>query len=552
MNKKENRIAVRQAAAKAVARDEQNRCIRFAATNPAQEVLKNLHTTRRGLDAEGVAASRSKYGGNKVTREKKKSLPQRLAEAFINPFTAILFFLALVSAMTDMVFPYFSLLGSTSNDFDPLTVVIILTMVFISGTLRFVQESRSGNAAEKLLAMITTTCTVTRREQEKVEIPMDDLVVGDIVHLSAGDMIPADVRILDAKDLFISQASLTGESEPLEKTPDVNAVRESVTDYTNIAFMGSNVVSGSAAAVVVCTGDRTLFGSMASAIAGEAVETSFTKGVNAVSWVLIRFMMVMVPLVFFINGITKGDWLDAFLFGISIAVGLTPEMLPMIVTTCLAKGAVSMSKKQTIVKNLNSIQNFGAIDILCTDKTGTLTQDQVVLEYHLNVNGEDDTRVLRHAYLNSYFQTGYKNLMDVAIIRKTEEAEAADPRLLDLSENYVKVDEIPFDFARRRLTTVVQDKTGKTQMVTKGAVEEMLSICSYAECDGTVQPLTDTVRSRILETVDTLNDKGFRVLAIAQKSNPSPVGAFGVKDECEMVLLGYLTFLDPPKESTTA
>ena len=550
MNKKENRIAVRQAAAKAVARDEQNRCIRFAATNPAQEVLKNLHTTRRGLDAEGVAASRSKYGGNKVTREKKKSLPQRLAEAFINPFTAILFFLALVSAMTDMVFPYFSLLGSTSNDFDPLTVVIILTMVFISGTLRFVQESRSGNAAEKLLAMITTTCTVTRREQEKVEIPMDDLVVGDIVHLSAGDMIPADVRILDAKDLFISQASLTGESEPLEKTPDVNAVRESVTDYTNIAFMGSNVVSGSAAAVVVCTGDRTLFGSMASAIAGEAVETSFTKGVNAVSWVLIRFMMVMVPLVFFINGITKGDWLDAFLFGISIAVGLTPEMLPMIVTTCLAKGAVSMSKKQTIVKNLNSIQNFGAIDILCTDKTGTLTQDQVVLEYHLNVNGEDDTRVLRHAYLNSYFQTGYKNLMDVAIIRKTEEAEAADPRLLDLSENYVKVDEIPFDFARRRLTTVVQDKTGKTQMVTKGAVEEMLSICSYAECDGTVQPLTDTVRSRILETVDTLNDKGFRVLAIAQKSNPSPVGAFGVKDECEMVLLGYLTFLDPPKEST--
>ena len=547
MNKKENRIAVRQAAAKAVVRDEQNRCIRFAATNPAQEVLKNLHTTRRGLDAEDVAASRSKYGGNKVTREKKKSLPQRLAEAFINPFTAILFFLALVSAMTDMVFPYFSLLGSTPDDFDPLTVIIILTMVFISGTLRFVQESRSGNAAEKLLAMITTTCTVTRREQEKIEIPMDDLVVGDIVHLSAGDMIPADVRILDAKDLFISQASLTGESEPLEKTPDVNAVRESVTDYTNIAFMGSNVVSGSAAAVVVCTGDRTLFGSMASAIAGEAVETSFTKGVNAVSWVLIRFMMVMVPLVFFINGITKGDWLDAFLFGISIAVGLTPEMLPMIVTTCLAKGAVSMSKKQTIVKNLNSIQNFGAIDILCTDKTGTLTQDQVVLEYHLNVNGEDDTRVLRHAYLNSYFQTGYKNLMDVAIIRKTEEAEAADPRLLDLSENYVKVDEIPFDFARRRLTTVVQDKTGKTQMVTKGAVEEMLSICSYAECDGTVQPLTDAVRSRILETVDTLNDKGFRVLAIAQKSNPSPVGAFGVKDECEMVLLGYLAFLDRPR-----
>lgn len=550
MNKKENRIAVRQAAQQAVIRDEQNHRIQYAAANPVQEVLKSLHTTLRGLDEENISVNRTKYGTNKVTREKQKSLAKRLAEAFINPFTAILFFLAVVSIMTDMVLPYFSLLGSTPEDFDPLTVVIILTMVIISGTLRFVQESRSGNAAEKLLSMITTTCTVTRRGREKDEIPMDDLVVGDIVHLSAGDMIPADVRILEAKDLFISQASLTGESEPVEKTANVNVQKESVTEYTNIAFMGSNVISGSAAAVVICTGDNTLFGSMASAIAGEAVETSFTKGVNAVSCVLIRFMMVMVPLVFLINGITKGDWLNAFLFGISVAVGLTPEMLPMIVTTCLAKGAVSMSKKQTIVKNLNSIQNFGAIDILCTDKTGTLTQDKVVLEYHLNVNGEDDTRVLRHAYLNSYFQTGYKNLMDLAIIQKTEEEESENAGLLDLSESYVKVDEIPFDFTRRRLTTVVQDKSGKTQMVTKGAVEEMLSICTYAECDGNVQTLTDTLCHRILETVAELNDKGFRVLAIAQKSNPSPVGAFGVKDECDMVLIGYLAFLDPPKEST--
>lgn len=550
MNKKENRMAVRQTVEKAVLRDEQNQRIQFAAANPVQEVLKSLHTTLRGLDAEAVAVSRTKYGSSKVTHEKKQSLAKCLAGAFINPFTAILFCLAVVSTITDMVFPYFALLGSAPEDFDPLTVVIILTMVIISGTLRFVQESRSGNAAEKLLAMITTTCTVTRREQEKIEIPMDDLVVGDIVHLAAGDMIPADVRILEAKDLFISQSSLTGESEPIEKTPSRSVQKESITDYTNIAFMGSNVISGSAAAVVVSTGDATLFGSMASAIAGEAVETSFTKGVNAVSWVLIRFMLVMVPLVFFINGITKGDWLNAFLFGISIAVGLTPEMLPMIVTTCLAKGAVSMSKKQTIVKNLNSIQNFGAMDILCTDKTGTLTQDRVVLEYHWNVNGEDDTRVLRHAYLNSYFQTGYKNLMDVAIIHKTEEAEETDSRLLDLSENYVKVDEIPFDFTRRRLTTVVQDKNGKTQMVTKGAVEEMLSICAYAECDGSVHPLTKEVRRRILKTVDELNEKGFRVLAIAQKSNPSPVESFGVKDECDMVLIGYLAFLDPPKEST--
>lgn len=550
MNKKINRIEVRQTAQKAAIRDEQNRRIQFAATHPIQETLGYLNTTLYGLEPGKVEENRSEYGSNKVTREKKKTLPQRLAGAFINPFTAILFCLALVSSFTDMIFPHFSLFGCVPKDFDCLTVVIILTMVFLSGTLRFVQESRSGNAAEKLLAMITTTCTVTRKGQEMAEIPLDEVVVGDIVHLSAGDMLPADVRILDAKDLFVSQASLTGESEPIEKIPMVNETRDAITDYTNIAFMGSNVISGSASAVVVTVGDHTLFGSMASEVAHEAVETSFSKGVNAVSWVLIRFMLVMVPLVFVANGITKGDWLSAFLFGISIAVGLTPEMLPMIVTTCLAKGAVSMSKKQTIVKNLNSIQNFGAIDILCTDKTGTLTQDKVVLEYHLNVNGEDDLRVLRHAYLNSYFQTGYKNLMDVAIIQKTEEEEADDPQLVDLSEHYVKVDEIPFDFARRRLTTVVQNRDGKTQMVTKGAVEEMLSICSFAECDGKVRPMTKELKSRILATVDDLNEKGFRVLAIAQKSNPSPAGAFGVTDECDMVLMGYLAFLDPPKEST--
>lgn len=550
MNKKINRIEVRQTAQKAAIRDEQNRRIQFAATHPTQETLGYLNTTLCGLEPGKVEENRSEYGSNKVTREKKKTLPQRLAGAFINPFTAILFCLALVSSFTDMIFPHFSLFGCVPKDFDCLTVVIILTMVFLSGTLRFVQESRSGNAAEKLLAMITTTCTVTRKGQEMAEIPLDEVVVGDIVHLSAGDMLPADVRILDAKDLFVSQASLTGESEPIEKIPMVNETRDAITDYTNIAFMGSNVLSGSASAVVVTVGDHTLFGSMASEVAHEAVETSFSKGVNAVSWVLIRFMLVMVPLVFVANGITKGDWLSAFLFGISIAVGLTPEMLPMIVTTCLAKGAVSMSKKQTIVKNLNSIQNFGAIDILCTDKTGTLTQDKVVLEYHLNVNGEDDLRVLRHAYLNSYFQTGYKNLMDVAIIQKTEEEEADDPQLVDLSEHYVKVDEIPFDFARRRLTTVVQNRDGKTQMVTKGAIEEMLSICSFAECDGKVRPMTKELKSRILATVDDLNEKGFRVLAIAQKSNPSPAGAFGVTDECDMVLMGYLAFLDPPKEST--
>lgn len=551
MNKKENRLAVREAVEKAVIRDEQVRRIQSAAMKPVKDVFLTLHTSLSGLGEQEIDSSRMSYGSNHVTKEKKKSLLQRIASAFVNPFTIILICLAVVSVITDMIFPYFSLFGSVPEDFDFLTVAIILTMVTISGILRFVQETRSGNAAEKLLSMITTTCTVTRKNQPKIEIPLDEVVVGDIVHLSAGDMIPADVRIIDAKDLFVSQASLTGESEPIEKTYQLcKNPHETVTDYQNIAFMGSNVISGSATAVVVAVGDHTVFGSMAASIAGDAVETSFTKGVNSVSWVLIRFMLIMVPIVFFINGITKGDWLDAFLFGISIAVGLTPEMLPMIVTTCLAKGAMSMSKKKTIVKNLNSIQNFGAIDILCTDKTGTLTQDKVVLEYHLNLDGEDDSRVLRHAYLNSYFQTGYKNLMDQAIIQKTEAEEAQNTSLTDLSENYTKVDEIPFDFTRRRLTTVVQDKAGKTQMVTKGAVEEMLSICSWADRHGTVMPLNEAEKDAVRTTVDDLNEKGFRVLAIAQKSNPAPAGAFGFKDECDMVLMGFLAFLDPPKEST--
>ena len=546
---KENRIAKQTTEQQAI-RAEQNKKLGEYASLSVKAVFEKLNSSLSGLADHEVTLSRLSNGNNKVTREKKKSLPQRLAGAFVNPFTAILFCLAVVSTITDMVLPHFALFGSDPEDFDPLTVIIILTMVVISGTLRFIQETRSGNAAEKLLAMITTTCTVTRKGKEKQEIPLEEVVVGDVVHLSAGDMIPADVRIVNSKDLFVSQSSLTGESAPVEKTPSIcENTTESVTDINNIAFMGSNVISGSASAVVLSVGDNTLFGSMAKAVAGDAVETSFTKGVNAVSWVLIRFMLVMVPLVFVINGVTKGDWLAAFLFGISIAVGLTPEMLPMIVTTCLAKGALSMSKKRTIVKNLNSIQNFGAIDILCTDKTGTLTQDKVVLEYHLNVDGDDDPRVLRHAYLNSYFQTGYKNLMDVAIITRTEAEEAQDPTLTDLSEHYTKIDEIPFDFTRRRLTTVVKDRNGKTQMVTKGAVEEMLSICTYAELAGKAVPLNNEMKDRVLKTVNSLNEKGFRVLAIAQKNNPSPVGTFGVKDECDMTLIGYLAFLDPPKES---
>ncbi len=550
MAKKKKSGAEQLGAGKSAERLAQDRLLDEAAKSPIKDVLTKYNTTLRGLDDTQVSKSRAQYGNNKVTHEKPKTLFQRLVDAFVNPFTGILTFLALISCFTDMIFPYFELLGSDPEDFDCMTVVIIMCMVIISGTLRFVQESRSGSATAKLLAMITTTCTVTRRGQEQVEIPIEDVVVGDIVHLSAGVMIPADCRILDCNDLFINQASLTGESDPEEKMPFVDETsRDAISEHNNLAFMGSNVVSGSGTAVVLATGDNTLFGSMAVAVAGESVETSFSKGVNAVSWVLVRFMLVMVPIVFIVNGLTKQNWLDAFLYGISIAVGLTPEMLPMIVTTCLAKGAVTMSKKETIVKNLNSIQNFGAIDVLCTDKTGTLTQDQVVLEYHLNVNGESDDRVLRHAYLNSYFQTGYKNLMDLAIINKSEEFENHDPSLTPLSQMYTKVDEIPFDFTRRRLTTVVMDKNGKTQMVTKGAIEEMLAVSTYAEIDGEVKPLTEEIKKRILRTVDSLNNDGFRVLGLSQKSNPSAVGTFGVADECDMVMIGYLAFLDPPKES---
>ena len=521
--------------------------IEYMATHKVDDIKEYLNINLNGLTEEEVDESRDKYGSNKVKKEKKKSIVERLADAFINPFTVVLICLAVVSTVTDIIFPILHMFGNTKKDFNPVTVIIILTMVFVSGVLRFIQESRSGDAAAKLLAMITTTCTVTRQNKSHIEIPLDEVVVGDIVYLSAGDMIPADVRIIEAKDLFVSQSSLSGESEPIEKLATVCEKKDNITEYTNIAFMGSNVISGSAAAIVVSVGDNTLFGSMTSAIATESVETNFTKGVNAVSWVLIRFMLVMVPLVFVINGVTKGNWISAFLFAISIAVGLTPEMLPMIVTSCLAKGAVSMSKKQTIVKNLNSIQNFGAMDILCTDKTGTLTQDRVVLEYHLNIKGDEDSRVLRYGYLNSYFQTGYKNLMDLAIIQRTEEEEANDSQLLDLSENYKKIDEIPFDFSRRRLTTVVQNHAGTIKMVTKGAVEEMLAVCSYAEYNGNVELITNDFRKKILDTVDDLNVKGFRVLAIARKDIEKQ--SCSVDDECDMILMGYLAFLDPPKES---
>jgi P-type Mg2+ transporter len=532
--------------ADSVLRDEINQRLRFAATAESNAVLAKLDTTEHGLNESQVDASRDRYGDNKVTHGKRKSLFRRLGEAFINPFTSVLFVLAVVSVFTDIIWV-------EEGEPDPAAVIIITSMVLISGILRFIQETRSGNAAEKLLKMIKTTTAVQRQEKGKVEIPLDEVVVGDIVHLAAGDMIPADMRIIRAKNLSISQSALTGESVAVEKIPGTTKDdHDTMTEYPNLAFMGSTVVSGTGIGVVVTTGNDTIFGDMSENISAKPVKTNFEKGVNSVSWLLIRFMLVMVPFVLFVNGFTKGNWTEAALFALSVAVGLTPEMLPMIVTASLAKGAVQMSKEKTIIKNLNSIQNIGAIDILCTDKTGTLTKDDVVLMYYCDIHGAKNVRVLRYAFLNSYYQTGLRNLMDVAIISKTqdEQDDEGHEELGGLADKFTKVDEIPFDFERRRMSVVVQN--GKTQIITKGAVEEMLSVCSYAEYEGQVQPMTDEIRAYILSKVDELNDDGMRVIAVAQKTNPSPVGAFSVDDESDMVLMGYLAFLDPPKESTAA
>lgn len=511
--------------------------LRDAARKTPQELFEAYMSSPRGLSAFRVESMRSLFGANVLTHRKRDSLPKRLAGAFINPFTAVLAALALISFVTDYLI-------AAPQDRDLTAVIIVGVMVFVSGTLRFVQESRSGSAAERLQAMVTTTIAVVR-EGECRERPIGDLVAGDVIRLAAGDMIPADVRVVETKDLFVSQSSLTGESEPVEKW--AAALPEAADDplaCANLAFMGSTVVSGSALALVVAVGGETLFGAVARQLAERRVRTHFEKGVNAVSWVLIRFMLCMVPVVLFLNGFTKGDWFEAALFALSVAVGLTPEMLPMIVSANLAKGASVMAGKKVIVKRLDAIQNLGAMDVLCTDKTGTLTQDRIVLEYPIDVHGNEDERVLRHAFLNSYHQTGLRNLMDVAIVEHADEK-----NMLPLREEYRKVDEIPFDFTRRRMSVVVEDRTGKTQIITKGAVEEVLSICAYVEYEGRVEPLTEALVAEVLATVRSYNRAGLRVIAVAQKTNPMVAGAFSVADEAGMVLIGYLAFLDPPKAS---
>ena len=511
---------------------------RFYAFLTGEELLACLSTTQAGLSWEEAESRQDEFGENVITIGNKNTMLHRLREAVINPFNIILLLIAVITYFTDV---------AASSKPNYLTVIIILSLVFLSSLVAFVQSQRSNAAAEKLSKMISNKADVWR-DGKLTEIPMDEVVPGDIIRLSAGDMLPADVRFLATKDTFVAQAALTGESNPVEKfsaIPDKQDV--GLTDLQNIGFMGSNIVSGSATAVVLTTGNSTYFGSMAKSLSGDRAKTSFERGVDSVSRLLVRMMLVMVPVVFLINGLAKGNWVDALLFAISIAVGLTPEMLPVIMASTLAKGAVSMSRHKVIVRTLGAIQTFGEMDVLCTDKTGTLTEDKIVLEKYINLHGEDDDRILRHAYLNSSFQTGLKNLIDLAIINR-----AVQNGLQDMRDAYSLVDEIPFDFSRRRMSVVLTDRSGKRQLITKGAVEEIIAISSYVEMNGDILPMNEERRRMALATYEKYNADGLRMIAVAQKNEVPHSGIFNVSDERGMVLLGFVGFLDPPKESARA
>ena len=514
-----------------------------------EEALTRLQASRSGLTAEEVEARREQYGANEVSHERPPTWYQQLFHAFLTPFNGVLFAVSVVSLFSDVIF-------ADPDDRSFRTIIVLLTMILLSTLLRFWQEFRSNKAAEELKAMVTSTAAVLRAGMERPqELPIHDLVPGDIVYLSAGDMVPADVRLIATKDLFVSQAMLTGESIPLEKyaVPPGKQARvdpsQNVLDRETACFMGTNVVSGTAVAVVAATGDATCFGAMAKEIIGARPLTSFDKGISKVSWMLIRFLMVLTPLVFLINGLEKGDWLQSLLFAVSVAVGLTPEMLPMIVTTNLAKGAVTMARRKTIVKRLNAIQNFGAMDVLCTDKTGTLTQNKIILERHLDIHGNEELRVLEYAWLNSNNQTGLKNSLDVAVLEF-----ALQHELVDKLKHYRKIDEIPFDFMRRRMSVVVRDGDNRNLLVCKGAIEELLPLCVSAhdqsvEADDGVVPFTPEMRKEVRRITRKLNQDGLRALAVAYKWLPPEDRTYTVQDENDLVLSGYIAFLDPPKET---
>ena len=496
-------------------------------------LFERYRSDEEGLDPVQAADRLEEYGRNIIDFGKEKSLAVRIKDAIINPFNIVLLVVALITFITDVVL---------ADEPSVATFAMLVAVIIISATISFVQEEKSNNAAKKLQGMITNKLDVIRNGVE-MEVEIEELVPGDVVKLASGDMIPGDVRFIETKDLFIDQSQLTGESNPVEKfTTSETGV--GVTDLANVGFMGSNIVSGSAKAIILTTGEETYFGSMAKSLNSFEEKSAFEKNLDSVSKLLIRFMLITVPVIFIANFLTKGSWLQSLMFGITIAVGIMPEMLPVIMNSSLARGAINMSRKKTIVKRLGAIQTFGEMDVFCTDKTGTLTQDEIILEKYMDVLGREDKRILRHAFLNSYFQTGLKNLMDVAIINRAEKED-----LSFLKEAYVREDEIPFDFSRRRMSVVLKDKNGKRQLITKGAVEEILSICSYIEIDGEVKDISDDLIANAKKLAEENNLEGIRVIAVAQKNNVHGVDVFGVQDESDMVLIGFVGFLDPPKES---
>ncbi|MDN5372255.1 MAG: P-type Mg2+ transporter [Carnobacterium sp.] len=496
-----------------------------------EAVLKQLKSNALGLSNQEAEKRLEEFGLNEVAVQKPTPWYLLLLQAFKDPFIYVLTLLLVVSAAT--------------KDFE--ASIVMAMMILFSAGLHFIQEYRSQKASLALKELIETTCAVTRDGVTK-EIPIDEVVPGDIVTLSTGDLIPADSRLIWAKDLFVNQSSMTGESMPIEKLTSLKKEKEdsqlTALDLPNLLFMGTDVLSGQGKVVVVKTGEDTLFGDIATQSSKSRGETSFDRGVKNVSKLLIRFMLVMVPIVFLINGISKGDWSEAFFFSIAVAVGLTPEMLPMIITSNLAKGAITMSKKKVIVKELNAIQNLGAMDVLCTDKTGTITEDKVILVQHVNPVGEESNRVLELAYMNSNYQTGWKNVMDHAVIEYFNENREENEL-----EKIEKIDEIPFDFSRRRLTVAI--KAGDQQlMITKGAVEEMLKVCRYVELNDEIIPLTPELQKTMEEVSIKMNKEGMRALGVAYKQNVYDSAVYSIKDESDMILVGFMGFLDPPKQSS--
>ena len=503
------------------------------------EFIKNFHIKENGLSAQEVNYLTQKYGLNEIKQAKPKKWYHYFLESLFSPFNSILLGIILVLFYTDVILPE---TPSYAN------IIVIAILIIASTLLDFFEEYRSNRAAEKLKELVATNCVVIRDGKE-VEIPVKEVTLGDIVKLSAGSMIPADLRVIESKDLYVGQSALTGESDAVKKSVDTETTLEdldSISDLDNICFMGTNVISGSAKGVVVKTGDSTYFGKIAHTISTGKPKTAFQKDIEGISKLLIRFMIIIIPIVFILNA-WKHSVITAFTFAVAIAITITPLLLPIILSSCLSKGAVRMSKKKTIVKKLDSIQNFGAMNILCTDKTGTLTEDRIVLEKYLDIYGNEDIRVLKHAFLNANFQTGLKGNIDEAIIKR-----GLEHNMAEITNTYKKVDEIPFDFSRRRLSVIVEDNQNKKQMITKGAVEEILSICTLADFQGKVSPLTKEVKENIQKISKKMNQDGLRVIAVCQKNDIENIKDFDVSNEKNMVLIGFIGFLDPPKESAKA